>query len=143
MWRGEDDTMRTSFIVWYAVLQHVFWALLLVIDPRAAWCTGLHSILDIFSGSVSSSIAMLVLATITSMVALFMQMSLLRFMLLIPQQLILLISGIGAIHAMRLSQFADGVVRPWAFIAADQTPYVLVAALHTLAILDHHRWRSK
>ena len=55
---------------------------------------------------------------------------------LIPQQSLLLVSAAGAITAMVLSQFADGVVRPRAFIAADQMHIVLAALGHGAAIVS-------
>jgi hypothetical protein len=45
-----------------------------------------------------------------------------------------MMSAAGAIEAMWLGQFADGVLRPTAFIAADQMYTVLAALGHTVAI---------
>jgi hypothetical protein len=57
--------------------------------------------------------------------------------LLLPQQVILMMSAAGAVEAMWLAQFADGVLRPRAFIAADQMYSVLAAIGHTMAITAH------
>jgi hypothetical protein len=51
--------------------------------------------------------------------------------LLLPQQLILLIVMFGAIEAIAIQSFADGVVRPWAFIATDQMPSIIIGGCHT------------
>jgi hypothetical protein len=55
--------------------------------------------------------------------------------LLIPQQIVLMMSAAGAITAVYLSHFADGVERARIFIAADQIPVVLAALGHTAAII--------
>ncbi len=57
--------------------------------------------------------------------------------LLLPQQILLMMGVSGAIEAIWLSQFADGVLRPRAFIAADQINSVLAAIGHTVAIISH------
>lgn len=57
--------------------------------------------------------------------------------LLLPQQALLMMSAAGVIEAIWLAQFADGVFRPRAFIAADQMYSVLAAIGHTVAITAH------
>lgn len=58
-------------------------------------------------------------------------------LLLTPQQLLLTMSATGAIEAIWISQFADGVVRSRAFLAADQSYSIIVAIGHTAAIASH------
>jgi len=58
--------------------------------------------------------------------------------LALPQQFILMESLIGAVIAISTSSFADGVIRPRLFIAADQVPAILAAILHTMAIVNLH-----
>lgn len=60
--------------------------------------------------------------------------------LLLPQQFFLTMSGVGAVEAVCTGRFADGTVRPWALILCDQLPALLAAALHTLALLDYYLW---
>jgi len=45
-----------------------------------------------------------------------------------------MMSAAGAIEAIFISQYADGVLRPWAFIAADQVYSIIAALGHTLAM---------
>lgn len=54
--------------------------------------------------------------------------------LMIPQQFILIVSAGGAIEAMVTGRFADGTVRSHWFLIADQSPAVVVAGTHTIAI---------
>lgn len=63
-------------------------------------------------------------------------------LLFIPQQLILMASASGSIDAMWLGQFADGVLRPHAFIAADQIYAVIIATGHTIAVVFHAMRRA-
>lgn len=53
--------------------------------------------------------------------------------LVIPQQFILIISAFGAINAIVLSQFADGVIRPRQFIAVDQVYSLVLAVFYVYA----------
>lgn len=64
------------------------------------------------------------------------RLSLMSLLLIIPQQLTLLLSALGACFAISASAFADGVVRPRLFIAADQLPAILSALFHTCAIVE-------
>jgi hypothetical protein len=70
-----------------------------------------------------------------------------RVWLLLPQQFLLLVSGFAALHAMILGQFADGVVRAHTFLIADQSPILLVAIFHTVALVriarDDYGWRIR
>jgi hypothetical protein len=54
--------------------------------------------------------------------------------LMLPQQTLLVISGIGAARASYLGAFPDGVIRSHEFILSDQAPAVLAVVTHTCAI---------
>jgi hypothetical protein len=58
-----------------------------------------------------------------------------RILLLLPQQSLLVISALGALSAIISGHFADGVVRPWGFIMADQFPIILSAILYSVSIV--------
>jgi len=59
-----------------------------------------------------------------------------RALCLIPQQGAVIATAGGAIAAVISGHYADGVMRPWAFILADQLPSILIAVFHTLALFD-------
>jgi hypothetical protein len=65
--------------------------------------------------------------------------------LMVPQQFLLFISAGGAIQAMVEGQFADGTIRSVYFLLADQSPAVLAAIGHTLAIVATARaeWNGR
>jgi hypothetical protein len=52
-----------------------------------------------------------------------------------PQQAVLLLSASGAIGAIILGQFADGIPRDWQFIAADKIDVILIAIQHAIAVM--------
>lgn len=62
---------------------------------------------------------------------------------LLPQQLVLICAAFGAVQCMITGTFADGVVRSTPFLVADQSPAVIAAVLHTLAVwMNFIRWES-
>lgn len=64
--------------------------------------------------------------------------------LLVPQQLLLLMSGVIALTLSVQGHYADGVVRPFFFIFTDQLPAMLLAVFYTATIILtlRNRWRS-
>ena len=53
----------------------------------------------------------------------------------LPQQFIMLLSSGGAIHAMVVGHFADGIARSNAFLLADQSPTIILVIFHTWAMV--------
>ena len=52
-----------------------------------------------------------------------------------------LVAAWGGLNAVIESQYADGVTRPAEFIFTDQLPVMLIAILHTVALIEMP-WRS-
>jgi hypothetical protein len=61
---------------------------------------------------------------------------------LLPQQAILTLSAYAAVAAVVVAHYGDGVIRPRAFILADQAPVMLAFALHTAAVVEMHARRT-
>jgi hypothetical protein len=119
-------------IVLYAIILHFVWAIALFFDTSPEFTTAISTLSVIFTRPA--------LITTLFSVAFSALMGLMNtfpgsFFFLFPQQIILFISAGAAIRAMVLSQFADGVVRPRAFLIADQSPAVIAASLHFIALL--------
>ena len=53
---------------------------------------------------------------------------------LYPQQIILFITAFGCLDAIIFSHYADGVIRPMAFIAVDQIGTVFAFICHTVKL---------
>lgn len=123
-----------SIMVAYAVALHLAWAVILLFDGSATNATALNAL--------HRYIALPLLSPVIAGAALVAAYGMWSgsswtLVLLLPQQILLMMSAAGAIEAIWLSQFADGVIRARAFIAADQLYSVLAAIGHTLAIIAH------
>lgn len=124
---------RVSVMVLFAVTLHLFWACLTLYDQQAMGATGLASLYR-WIYPPTFLIIVLVGASISTLIGIALRHPW-SFIMLIPQQILLMMSAAGAIEAIFISQYADGVLRPWAFIAADQAYSVIAALGHTLAML--------
>lgn len=124
-----------SIMVLYAIALHLSWSIILLSDYAATNATALNALFRYIQpeGLLSGVIAA---AAVAALIALLAQRPWV-VVLLLPQQVLLMMSAAGAIEAIWLSQFADGVVRSRAFIAADQLYSVLAAVGHTVAITSH------
>jgi hypothetical protein len=140
-----SDLFTTSIdksILVYAVLLHFLWGILLILGNDSILnITAIHSIIKyipihnplfhgllffIVGGCAGIGLLRKKLNPITALC------------LIIPQQILLIISAEGAIVAMIQSAFADGVIRPRAFLIADQCPVIIATLLHTFALLRYH-----
>ena len=128
-----------NFLIWYCCILHLVWGTLILIDPSTINITAIHSISRLITNPIllGSSCILCAILAIIGMTKKFHK-TFWGLTLMLPQQLILMESLIGAIIAISHSTFADGVVRPRAFIACDQAPAILAAILHTIAIIEIH-----
>ena len=126
---------RYPLIVLYAAVLHYVWAVCLWIDPVAAQATSLAGLTS-FIAPDGLPLVLLAISTMALVYVFFLhEMRLWGLLCVLPQQVILLISAWTAVKAMHAGSFADGILRPTAFITADQAPAVIAALLHTLAIV--------
>lgn len=129
-----------SIMVLYCVVLHLWWMLMVSIDSAAINATGVNALFRVFTDRQLLAAA-LGGVSVLAVAGMFMRPPWVVWCLM-PQQFMLLMSASGAISAIWSSQFADGVVRPRGFIAADQF-YIIIAALgHTLAVIAHARRRG-
>ncbi len=129
-------------IVGVTILIHVLWATGLFLEPSAALTTPTHLMLVLVT-MVVPTVASPTLATsaVFAMVAIAAAIGLCQrdrrweILLILPQHFALWVSSIGAVHAMYIGQYADGVPRPNWFLIVDQAPIVAVALGHLVALL--------
>ena len=126
------------WIIWYAVVLHVVWGAMLLLDSRASYTTGIHALTDMFGSPVVAGVFLLVVGVLAAYGLFRSRTSMIGYL---PQQFALLVSAGGAMRAMTMQQFADGVTRPFAFIFCDQLPAVLAAVLHSVALVVLRRGR--
>lgn len=123
-------------MIYYAVFLHGIWALMILASSDPFGSTPVH-VLEVGPRFLTA----LVLAGTAAMAVLGIgkRGTTAGWLLLLPQQVLLMISAIGGIVAAVLGHYADGVTRPNLFIAADQLPGIVAAVCHTFAIIDLHR----
>lgn len=127
--------MRSLTILYVTVL-HIIWAFGLIIDSSSIHVTAFMAVRWICGSNYFW--AWVLLAS-----------SVLAFksrddhgtkgvIMLIPQQSILIMCALSAVYCIVQSSYADGVIRPRAFIFTDQIRLVLLAFFHTFAIVQTH-----
>lgn len=128
-----------SIMVLYCIVLHLCWATIVFVDANAIGATPI-SALDRVFGDQHDLVIGLTGTALLAAVSLFMRAPWI-VLLLIPQQIMLAISADGAVVAILYAQYADGVIRPRAFIAADQLHVILAAIGHGIAMLAHAQGR--
>ncbi len=125
------------WIFLYAIILHIVWGLVLLFDERASWTTGLYAVVNLCGGTKLAAIVLIVVGVL-AIGSLYPKIKLKHGLFcLCPQQFFIIVSAWGATKASIDSSFADGVVRPSAFIFADQFPSILLAVVHTGALMEH------
>jgi hypothetical protein len=131
-----DDYFRYAWMVYYAVLLHGIWALMLLASDDPFGSTPVNSL---FFGHRFVTAAVLLAASLMAVRGIRRKGTRAGWMLIVPQQVLLMVSAVGGVVAAFLGHYADGVARPGLFIAADQLPGVVAAVCHTFAMVDLHR----
>ncbi len=121
-------------MVGYCTLLHLAWAAMISIDLAALGATPIAALFDVFREDRGLLVAVLLVSSASALVAILMPLPV-TVTLMLPQQGLLLMSATGAVFAICASQYADGVVRPRPFIAADQVHIVLAAFGHAVAMI--------
>lgn len=128
-------TRSVSIIVICSIVLHLFWAGAILVDHSALNTNSINALYR-YVHEPNLLAAVLVATSVLAIAGIFTSTPLI-VLLLIPQQLVLMAAAGGAIESMWLGQFADGILRPMAFIAADQIYSVVIAIGHTVAIITH------
>lgn len=123
--------------VWAAIILHLSWVVLLLVPGTHAYnATPVHEVYGLAGYSAWRTAALLAFVAGSASVGLFRHVSPgIKLIYCFPQQLILGVSAAGAILAVYNSAYADGVLRPATFIAADQLAVVLTWLGHTAALM--------
>lgn len=122
--------MRAS-VIWFASLLHMLWGALLLISVDPTGATPVATLLAVFRDR--EALALVLFAVAFS--ALYGMRHAKHFWMVIPQQIVLVVSAVGALFAVFHGMYADGVARPTLFILSDQAPVILTAPLYTAAVL--------
>ena len=126
--------MRSTLIVWYCIVLHACYGAGVLIDPGVAKIAALGSTSSLI-GTYPTGFAMLAIAGLAAIGLLWHREGSLRGLLGVAWQQMFLIAGaVSAVHSAVVGHYPDGTVKPWLFIAVDQSPAVLIAAAHTWQI---------
>jgi hypothetical protein len=135
--------MNGRWIVCYAAILHLAWAVILFAFPPVR-TTALDLLVHLFGNFAPVTGLVLVVSIACALAGLRLRnRPVLSFALLLPQQYLVIVSAVGALGAMLAGHFADGIVRPSEFIIADQAPAVLLALMHAAALLERYAWRPR
>lgn len=125
---------REPLIVWFAILLHILWAIDMFIDPvQSGLATAPYAVKSAF-GSIAPTI--LFMGCMLAFLGMIIHHRMWSVILMLPQQTLLFVSAVGAVKAIVLGHFADGVQRSRMFIATDQEPAIILAVLYTIAIFQ-------
>jgi hypothetical protein len=130
---------RTSWIIWYAILLHMLWGVLLLINQVPYGATAIHIYAGVprfLMAAVFLTASGLAVYGVTRPYPTSQGLA-----SLLPQQGLLTVSAYAALVAVILSRYGDGVPRPRLFILADQAPVILTMILHTAAVVEMHAKR--
>ena len=130
--------MKQPVLIFAAIL-HLVWAALVILSPTATNATTTSYLLDVLPSRYLLA-AILTIASLSALYAVYYApgYTLRTLALLIPQAIFVLLSATGATRAIITGQYADGVSRPWEFIAADQTWAPLIAIMHQWVLIRLH-----
>ena len=129
--------IRILWIMWLAVLTHLLWGVLLLNNGEVVTgITAIHHTMELGFSVTGLGLSYLVIAGLAALGLRTEMKGYFAIVCVLPQQFFLVYSAIGAVQAIWHSSFADGVMRPRAFIAADQAPVIFLAILHTCAFTE-------
>lgn len=126
--------MRWHIIITIACALHFTQALALSVNPSVVGVTSIFTIGRTLGAPLT--ITVFVAAAGLALWSQLLHYGQTKALMLIPQQMLLFISAAGALGYMYVSHFADGVVRPQAFIVADQSVTILLALGHAWALIE-------
>ena len=120
-------------ILWYVILVHIVRGFLLLMSREPANITTIHTIVSLDLASVRGIGVLYLSVAFLALQGLFIPgKAAIPFIL--PQGIVVALAATGAIKAMVLGTYADGVVRSPIFIMADQIPAVIIAGMYWLLI---------
>lgn len=121
------------WMLWYAIMLHWIWGATLLSSSAPLGITAIATVVRMGVVSAPAAGAMYLIAAAMGVVGIYMP-RIERTLFLIPQTMLLWIGAYGAARAMILGQFADGIIRPSAFLVTDQAPAIIAALCYTIAV---------
>lgn len=127
-------------LVCFVSIMHIFWGILLLWNQEAISTTATEVFRHLIAAYDVRAVVYIVSGLLPA-ILLRWPGSLAGLLSVMPQQVLLLMSGISAIVAITSGHYADGTVRSVVFIAMDQGIYIVLGVLHAFESLDRYHER--
>lgn len=127
-----------TLIIWYTACIHWIWGILLLSSSAPLTVTAIYTMTQLGLVQAPHLGILYLMVSFAATIGLATPHDV-RPYFLMPQQLALGISSYGALRAMWLGAFADGVLRPSEFLVADQIYMVLLMLFHMIAVITLSR----
>lgn len=125
---------RTSWAIIYTTTLYLIWGTILLIDS-SAFSTNAIGFFETFFNQTITSLSFL-FAGLLATASFKVKDKFTNFLMLLPQQILLLLASMSGVVSTIRGQYIDGVIRPSAFIFADQLPIILLSLVYGAAIYE-------
>jgi hypothetical protein len=128
-----------GWLILYAIGLHFTWGAMLLWRGTGLKTTPLYTLGAWLQTPGKVGLVLVTVAGLTTL-GLFLAREALGLLLMMPQQIVLILTAGGALSFAVAGVYPDGYHpdEGTAFIFQDQMPVILLALLHTLAIFDYH-----
>lgn len=128
-------------LVAFVSMMHLIWGFLLLINGHSVPITA-TSVIAYLVPNYEYRAYLYIISALLPVVLLLKPGSIVGLLSVLPQQILLITSGISSIVAITSGHFADGVTRDWHFIAMDQSMWLVIALFYTFESLDRYHERK-
>jgi hypothetical protein len=137
------------WLLWYVCILHVVWGAMLLFSTAPLRVTAIHNLATIFGTVLHLPPVSLGIILIVSSILACLAFPIGKkhpfggICLLSLQQLLMLLGGIGAVYVIYTGHWINGNVSDRAFLFSAEMRSIVLAILHTGALLDRHgalRW---
>lgn len=140
-WRGAQlsKVALGKYIVLFASVLHLGWAGILAFADGASGSTPVSAIEAVAGGEARAAFVLFVVAAMAMVFPFIKRPTASPYtlpLLLLPQQTLLLLSAGAGLWAAIKEEYADGVLRGWEFILADQLGMILLAVMYTVVVIE-------
>ncbi len=124
-----------KLIIYFAAVKHILWGIIILFTPFQINTTTLTTINNLFP-NYSYGGVLLILGGILAIISAELKNKpiIYNIALLAPLIFFVLIAGFNAVNAVLHGQYADGTIRPWQFILADQMHPIILMIFIFIAI---------
>lgn len=126
-----------KWVVWWGMFVFSMWGVLVLYEPNTMAATPLSTIADLFGRSKWGLSFALFSSAVGAALAIYSdRQDVYTRALLFPQVFFMLIACSGSIQAFATGQYADGTIRAWEFIFADQLPWIAAALIYVFSLVE-------